>query len=135
MSKQAVAFGVVLAVTACTGMRRVDPAQFIPAHKPGLVSVWTRRDDVTFVSDPRIEGDTLIGVVLQQPWAIPLHDVVRVEAQMSDPRRTALLVGGVAASAVGVYLISSSGRGSSGTIPCLLGYPPELRSELCGTTP
>ncbi|HXQ29744.1 MAG TPA: hypothetical protein VN848_10785 [Gemmatimonadales bacterium] len=115
-------------------MRRVEPGQFIPSHKPELVSVWTRPDHVTFVSDPRIEGDTLIGTVLSERWAVPLQDVVRVEARTSDPRRTALLVAGAAASAVGVFLISSSGRGA-GRIPCLQDYPPELRAELCGTTP
>jgi len=134
MSRPALALGWVLATAACTGMRRVEPGQFIPAHKPELVSVWTKPDRVTFVSDPRIEGDTLIGLVLQEPWAIPLKDVVRVEAETSDPRRTALLVAGAAASAIGVYLISSSGRGG-GKIPCLQDYPPELRAELCGTTP
>ena len=134
MSKHALALGWLLATAACTGMRRVEPEQFIPVHKPALVSVWVTPDSVTFVSDPRIEGDTLVGVVLEAPWAIPLKDVVRVEAETSDPRRTALLVAGAAASVVGVFLISSSGRGS-GTIPCLQDYPPELRGELCGTTP
>jgi hypothetical protein len=133
MCRQALAFALVLATAACTGMRRVEPGQFIPVHKPDLVSVWTKPNDVTFVADPRIEGDSLIGVVLQQRWAIPLKDIVRVEAKASDPRKTLLLVAGAAASAVGVYLISSAGRGG-GTIPCLQNYPPELRAELCGPT-
>jgi hypothetical protein len=133
MSRHSLVFGWVLAA-ACTGMRRVEPGQFIPAHKPELVSVWTKPDSVTFVSDPRIEGDTLIGVVLQARWAIPLKDVVRVEAETSDPKRTAILVAGAAASAVGVFLMSRSGRGS-GEIPCLGGYPPELQAELCGSSP
>lgn len=134
MPKQPLAFGVVLATVACTGVRTIEPARFIPQHGPATVSVWTTPKTFTIVSYPQIEGDTLSGLVFDERWVVALKDIVRVEAVVPDPRRTALLVAGTAASAVGVFLISSSGRGG-GVAPCGLGLPPGLRGELCGTSP
>jgi hypothetical protein len=121
----------VLALAACTTMQRVEPAQFIPARKPDRVSVWTLPDQVTIVSDPAIRGDSLTGVVLEAPWAVPLKDVLRVEAQESDPKRTALLMAGAAATGIGLYLVSTSARGTT-TIPCMGSLPPDLNTQLCG---
>ena len=63
------ALGSLLGI-ACTSMRKVEPDRFIPQHRPVSVSVWTAPDTVTFVSDPRIDGDTLRGVVLDAPCVI-----------------------------------------------------------------
>ena len=112
-------------------MTRVEPAEFIPQHNPRLVSVWTTRSRVTIVTDPAIQGDTLTGTVLQEPWAVPLQDVLKVEAQTPDHTKTVLLLAGAAASGVGLYLVSTAGRGA-GTIPCPPDFPPSYKSELCG---
>ena len=112
-------------------MHRVEPAAFIPQYNPSLVSVWTAPNRVTIVSDPQIQGDTLIGTVLQSRWAVSLHDVLRVEAKRSDPTRTALLFAGAAASGVGLYLISTAGRGA-GSVPCPPDFSPDYKTELCG---
>jgi hypothetical protein len=112
-------------------MQRVEPTQFIPAHKPDRVSVWTLPDQVTIVSNPGITGDSLTGVVLEAPWAVPLKDILRVEAQQSDPKRTALLMAGAAATGIGLYFVTTSGKGTT-TIPCDASLTPELQAELCG---
>jgi hypothetical protein len=121
----------VLVTTACTSMRRVEPAAFIPQYNPRLVSVWTADNHVTIVSDAQIQGDTLIGTVLQSRWAVSLHDVLRVEARRADATRTALFFAGAAASGVGLYLISTAGRGA-GSVPCPPDFSPDYKTELCG---
>jgi hypothetical protein len=136
MFKHALGYAV-LGLTACTSMRRVDPSEFIPAHNPYRVSVWTLPDRVTIlsnptiVSNPVIRGDSLTGTVLDTPWAVALKDVGRVEAQTWDPKRTALLMGGVAAAGIGLYVASTSARGTT-TIPCMGDLPPDLGAQLCG---
>ena len=124
------ALGGLLATMACTSLQRVEPAQFIPEHKPDAVSVWTAARSVTIVTYPQVAGDTLSGEVLGERWAVALRDVVRVEATRSSPPRTGLLLAGAAASAVGVYLLSN-GRKSS-AIPCGQGLPPDLLQQQCG---
>ena len=113
-------------------MQRIVPEQFIPAHRPGRISVWTRPDDVTIVSDPQVEGDTLSGLVFDERWAVPLKSVVKVEATASDRKLTALFFAGVAASAVGAYAMATGGRGAGG-IPCGQGLTPGQITELCGS--
>ena len=103
---------------ACTSMRTVEPERFIPQHKPMSVSVWTAPDSETVVSDPRIDGDTLRGVVLQAPWATPLKRIVKVRAVAPDPTKTALLVTAAAASVVGMAIVASSGKQSLGRPEC-----------------
>jgi hypothetical protein len=111
-------FGVACLLAAgCTSMHNVDPQQFIPAHKPTQVSVWTTRDDVTIVSDPRIVGDSLVGVVYDQPWATPLQRILRVVADAPDRTRTVLLLTGAAGALLTAYLLGNSGKGN-GMVPC-----------------
>lgn len=130
MLKISLALGLA-AATACASMQKVEPAQFIPRHNPLRVTVWTAQDRGTIVSDPQVQGDTLVGTVMQERWAVPLRDVVRVEAKTSDPTRTALFIAGAAASSVGLYLMSTAGRGS-GSVPCPADFPPAYKTELCG---
>jgi hypothetical protein len=135
MGKRVLAVTVTMIGGACTSMGRVEPGQFIPAHKPEVVSVWTKRDDVTVVSNPQVIGDTLSGLVMDAPWARSLNDVVKVEATRADPARTAILVAGAAASAVGVYLLSNSAHLGAGSIPCPPGLPSFQQTQQCGATP
>jgi hypothetical protein len=121
----------MLALAGCTGMRRVEASEFIPAHNPYRVSVWILPDQVTIVSYPAIRGDSLTGTVMDAPWAVALKNVRRVEARESDPKRTALLMAGVAAAGIGLYVSSTSARGTA-TIPCMAGLPPGLGAQLCG---
>src|SRR5579864_2856489 len=99
-----------LLAVGCTSMHSVDPQRFIPKHKPAEVSVWTTRDDVTIVSDPRIVDDSLVGVVYEQRWATPLDHIVRVVAEAPDRTRTVLLVTGAAGAILTAYLLGNSGK-------------------------
>ena len=124
------AIGVLLA-SACTSMQPVRPEQFIPAHKPHQVSVWTAQDSALIVENPSIVGDSLVGAVFEAPWRISLRNVVRVEATAADTRRTLLLLAGVVATAAGVYAISSNGSKNNGMVPC----PPEGCDNVNGPPP
>jgi hypothetical protein len=124
VAKRPFAVGVVLAA-ACTSMHQVEPKQFIPEHKPTEVSVWTAPDDVVVVTNPRIAGDSLMGDVFEEHWAIALTNVLKVEATAPDGRRTAMFLSAAAATAIGLYLISNSGT-NNGMPPC----PPTI----CGQT-
>lgn len=116
MPRQGWTLGLALAA-GCTSMQAVEPAQFIPQHKPVEVTVWTAHDDVTVVSNPWITRDTLRGDVFDEPWAVALRSVVRVEAIASDVKKTVLLIAGSAAAAAGIYLISNTGT-NNGVSPC-----------------
>jgi hypothetical protein len=131
MPKTELALALVLATVACTSMQRVEPAQFIPDHKPDRVSVWTKPDSVTVVTNPRVEGDTLIGEVLDGRWAMPLKDVVKVEAVSPDPTRTVLFAVGATGTVLGVYFLSRSAQGT-GSIPCGGGLSAYQVTHLCG---
>jgi hypothetical protein len=135
MSQRLAGVTLTMIGAACTSMRPVEPGQFIPAHRPEVVSVWTKPNHVTIVSNPQVIGDTLSGVVLDEPWARALKDVVKVEATRADPARTAILLAGAAASAVGVYLLSNSGHQGVGTIPCPPDLPVFQQVQQCGATP
>ena len=95
-------------------MRSVEPAHFIPERNPATVSVWTAPSKVTIVSQPRIQGDSLAGLVFDQPWTMALKDIVRVEARAPDPARTVLFVTGTAASVVGFALLVGNSSGKQG---------------------
>jgi len=118
MPRQGLAFAFVFVAGACTSMQRVEPAQFIPQHKPALVSVWTTPHDVTVVADPKIQGDSLSGTVFESPWGVPLKDVVKVEANAPSPTKTVLLVAG-SVSAAGALILMTNAHGSSNAQPCL----------------
>ena len=104
----------VAGTIGCTGMRTVEPALFIPQRNPNTVAVWTAPDKMTIVSQPRMQGDSLTGLVFGGPWTMALKDITRVEARAPDPKRTVLLVTGAAASMVGFALLVGSSSGKSG---------------------
>ena len=129
MPMRGIATGIVLVTAACTGMRSVEPAQFIPQHKPTVVSVWTAPDRVTVVADPNVDGDTLRGVVLEAPWSVPLKSVIKVEAEGPSAAKTGLLVA-TTVSVVGVLYLVAGGRGAA-KAPC----DPEIGCNSVKTAP
>jgi hypothetical protein len=132
MPVRGLALSSLVATMACTSMQRIEPTQFLPAHNPEAVSVWTAPHAVTIVSDPQVLGDTLTGRVFGDRWAVGLKNILRVETSLASPPRTVLLVAGAAASALGVYFMSSGSK--SGSIPCGQGLSPYQITQLCGGT-
>lgn len=106
--------GLLLAVAGCMTVQKVQPAAYIPLHRPAVVWVTTNDHAFVPVSEPHIVGDSLEGtwVGLQEPVAISLSEIQSVQARMPSPKRTIMLVGtlGVISSAV-VYTLLTAGNG------------------------
>jgi hypothetical protein len=129
MAMRRLGVGFISLLAACSAVQRVEPAQFIPQHKPSVVSVWIAPDSLTLLSDPSVDGDTLRGLVFNAPWAVPLKEIVRVEAVAPSPARTGLLVAATVSGAAVVYLLAS-GRGTA-QAPC----NPQIGCNSVNTSP
>jgi len=93
MLSRVAAAGWLLAAAACTALREVQPAQFIPQHSPALVWVTTTYSAVVPVAQPRIEGDTLRGTWAgtEKPFAIPLQVIQSVQARTPARAQTVIM--------------------------------------------
>src|SRR5579862_6618062 len=112
MTRRTFGVGVVSLLAACNAEQQVDPAQFIPQHKPVVVSVWVRSESATVVSDPSVRNDTLHGTVFDAPWAASLKDIEKVEAAAPSPARTGLLVAAMLSGAAALYFMAD-GHGTA----------------------
>ncbi|HUK22548.1 MAG TPA: hypothetical protein VLV45_13455 [Gemmatimonadales bacterium] len=128
------ASGVVLAslTAACTAVSSVPkPLSYLEVQQPTEVWVIRKHNDTTYrISQPRLQGDTLIGFSLPtetSPMAlyqeIPLTDVRQMRAKQSAPVRTAAVLVGLGTVSYVVYsqLVGGGGNGPKqgpGQIPC-----------------
>ena len=117
-------------------MQVVQPAQVIPYQH--LADVWVKEADgeVVDVRRPRIDGDTLKGVVAQlgEPYAVALKDIVTVKAQEPDKTKTWIaVVGGVALGGIGLYALTQS-TASHVNAPCLGNLAVESECQVPGYT-
>lgn len=92
--------------TACSSVQTVrNPAQFM-ATRPDLVVVTYDDNSEVPISQPQMRGDTVVGTWqgLNEPIAVPMNQVKRLDAIQKDSKRTTLLIAGlVAAAAVTAY--------------------------------
>ncbi len=119
MIRNWIAAAGLLTALACTSVRSVQPAQFIPQHAPALVWVTTTSSALVAVAQPRIDGDTLRGMWAgsQRPVAIPLNGVQSMQAKAPSNVRTAILVGTlglVAGGTIWSMIQKNSGPGGTG---------------------
>jgi hypothetical protein len=126
MLNRLAAGGLVLAAVACTTMRHVQPAEFIPKHTPALVWVTTTNSALVPVAQPYMDGDTLRGkwAGTERPFAIPLQGIQSVQAKTPAPARTVLMVATLGAL-TGAMIWSIGQSGSSAAIPCANSSTPE----------
>ena len=120
------AVGLVLALAACTTVRQVQPAQFIPEHAPALVWVTTTSKAVIPVARPYIDGDTLRGTWAgtDNPFAIHLQGIQNVKASTPARARTVIVFATLAAMAGGmVWSMGHAGNAPAG--PCANSSDPE----------
>lgn len=82
---------LLIAIAACHTLTPVPASQVTPTSEP---RVWvTRADHSTIVlDDPRIQGDTLAGLVHGESRRVPLSDAVTIKARRPAPVRTAVVV-------------------------------------------
>jgi hypothetical protein len=110
-----------LSFAACSHVTAVgQPFQYMSVQTPLEVWIVRRHNDSVYrITQPRLEGDTLIGFSLPRPGdplvkyqEIPLNDVRQMKAKQSSPVRTAMLIVGIGGVA---YLTYSQLVGGGGT--------------------
>ena len=126
------AYGMAAAVglgslVACTTMAPVPkPLQYVNNRTPVEVWVIRRHHDSLFrVSQPRLQGDTLIGFVLPQAGSngltqyqeIPLGDVRQMRAKQPAKVRTGALVAGAVGLAVFTWTTFVHGSNGQRLLP------------------
>jgi hypothetical protein len=108
--------------SACTTVRPIQPALFIPRTAPDVVWVTAADNTVVPVAAPEVAGDTLRGMRrgTSEPIAIPLISLQTVKAKVPDHAKTALLLVGMGALATAtVYAIWISKAGPhAGSVDC-----------------
>lgn len=126
MLNRIAAGGLVLAVAACTTVRHVQPAEFIPQHAPALVWVTTTNSALVPVAQPYMDGDTLRGkwAGTEKPFAIPLQGIQGVQAKTPAHVRTVLMVATLGVL-TGAMIWSVKRAGSSPVGECVNSSDPE----------
>ena len=121
MRNRIAAAGLLLTAAACTSVRDVQPAKFIPQHGPAFVWVTTTSNAVVGIAQPRIDGDTLRGLWVrsQRPVAIPLNGVQTMQAKAPSPVRTAMLVATVGLVAGGTIWFMTQKNLGPGEFACV----------------
>ena len=104
--------GLLVAVAGCVTTQLVKPAEFIQTRGPEVVWVTTNDNARTSVAQPQILGDSLKGTRQGSPQdavAISLKDINYVQAKVSSPTRTALLLAVVGAATIGASFALATG--------------------------
>jgi hypothetical protein len=104
--------GLLLAGAACTSVKPVQPAEYIPQHKPSTVWVTYTDNSYVPVDNPTVVGDTLKGTWagLQEPVTIPFSQIQTVQAKMPNKKKTVMLFTVVGLAAAGVaYTVATAG--------------------------
>ena len=99
--------------TACTTVATVrSPAQIMAIAGKSRGIVWVTKTDnrVVQLAWPRVDGDTLVGVLSQgdslgDSVKMSLSSVQSMRARQAAPRRTLLLAGGLTLAAAGATVL------------------------------
>lgn len=92
---------VVLGTVACSSIQTVkDPAAYMSTNPDMIVVVFNDGSELP-IAQPQLRGDTLYGTWqgLGEPVVAPLSQLQRIDAVQKDPKKTALMVGGLTAGA------------------------------------
>jgi hypothetical protein len=104
---RAVAGLLLLATTlaACTSwqVQTVTPEQVVTTQHPSTVRVQRLDGTRAVVDDPRIGGDSLLGLTIGKPIGVPLADIHQVAVKRGNAGKT---VGLVLAVTVGVIVLA-----------------------------
>lgn len=81
-------------LTACTSwqVQTVAPEQVITTQHPSTVRVQRLDGTRAVVEDPRIGGDSLLGVTIGKPIGVPLADIYQVAVKRVSAGKTVGLV-------------------------------------------
>lgn len=98
MPRQAVIAILSCAIgVACTTVRQVKPAEYIPQHGPDIIWVTGEDSNVVPIVAPHVDDDTLRGTLrgTGDTVHLALTDVRTVTAKVPDHEKTAFLVIGL----------------------------------------
>ena len=120
------------AAAGCHSLQPV-PVHYISETSPAVVYVADGFGVVTTITNPRLSGDTVIGMVPggNTPVALPLREVQRVSTVRLNRARTALLVGGIAAAGTFMAYAVLSNSGGRSDFTCDYNNPSYLGPQ-CG---
>jgi hypothetical protein len=112
---RSVAVLVLLSQAACSSVHVVTPS-YVNTNQPN--QIWVTRGSgagEVQMYDPRIEADTLFGLISESDEiAVPVSDVRQVRAKRFDLAKTSLLVGGILAIGIaGAVAAGAIGEGNS----------------------
>ena len=97
---------LAMAAVGCSSVQQVrNPAEFLATHPDQILVTYEDRSEVP-VAMPKLVNDTIVGTWdgLNEPVALPMSRIVRIDAVQKDSRRTALFIAGlVGATAVTAY--------------------------------
>ena len=113
--------GLLLAGAACTSVRPIEPAEYIPKNKPETVWVTYTDNSYVPVDKPTVVGDTLKGTWagLAEPVSIPFNQIQTVQAKLPNKKKTIMLFSVVGLAAAGVaYTIASGQSGDANFKGC-----------------
>jgi hypothetical protein len=109
--------GLLLSSAGCATLQPVrDPAKFIAETNPKVLHVLHKNGAVVDVAEPRMQGDTLLGVRqgMSRQLVLPMSHIQRVEAVQPNKKRTILTIAG--ATVVGAtlgYLLAQRATGDA----------------------
>jgi len=117
--------GTAVVALACHTMHAVPPTAFARADPPA--EVWITQTDGArlLLSSPRVSGDTLSGLMDEEPASIVLSPQTKLEIRSVDPVRTAALAvvaGGMTLGAL--YYLQHRPDVSSSAMTCY-GFKPQ----------
>ncbi len=115
--RRSVAVVLLWAISGCTAVRPVmAPAPFISDKHPRVVYVVDKDGRLFTIAEPRLQGDSVVGVSAQLDHAVglPLDRVQQVQASQVSRARTVVLVTVLGAGAIGLaYFAAHAGGGQS----------------------
>ena len=124
------ALGALL-IAACTTLRPVQPDELRGPNPPDRVRVTETNDSTIVLRDPKLVGDTLVGLVDGKRRAFLLSHTTAIDTWAADHGRTAAAIvfgGGLAAF---TYLVIYAANHSSSPgdccppgVPCPSSFPP-----------
>jgi len=122
----------LIVLAASVGCRTVVPVaaprEFVSLKQPHIVWLTESRDSVMRMTNPRLSGDTIIGLVNGKTTAVPLSQVTNVRAaRISTAKTIALAAAG--ATAVAAVVWYRYFRDSGVDTRCVLDY--ETGEYLC----
>jgi hypothetical protein len=96
---------VTASLSACTSwqVQTVAPEQVVSTQHPSSVRVQRLDGSRAVVDDPRIGGDSLLGVTVGKPTGVPLADIYQVAVKRVSAGKT---VGLVLAIPAGIIILS-----------------------------